>query len=195
MVQALPTGEIKVCEDPETGLADTVYTRSSSNTGYIYTIDIKYNDELKQKTKKYPFFPEKTKANINQFTDYQNENKKKGYKPNEKLMLKLTDKNDYVIDGEMLDWYLASGLKFEDITIKQKLEFSKSEWLKLYIEFNIQKRKEAKAKCDKFGDIFFKLMNNAFYGKTKENVYNRQDVELVNDIDRYIKLVENVGFK
>ena len=44
MVQALPTGEIKVCHDP-------VYTRSSSNTGYIYNIDIKYIDELKQKTK------------------------------------------------------------------------------------------------------------------------------------------------
>ena len=53
MVQALPTGEIKVCE--ELG-----YTRSSSNTGYIYTIDIEYSDELKQKTNKYPFFPEKT---------------------------------------------------------------------------------------------------------------------------------------
>ena len=197
MVQALPTGEIKVCDtlDPETGLADSVYTRSSSNTGYIYSIDIKYNDELKQKTKKYPFFPEKTKANFNQFTDYQNENKKKGYKPNEKLMLKLTDKNDYVIDCEMLDWYLASGLKLEDTTIKQKLEYSKSEWLKPYIEFNIQKRKEAKAKCDKFGDVFFKLMNNAFYGKTIENVYNRQDVELVNDVDRYIRFVENIGFK
>ena len=35
-------------------------------------------------------------------------------------------------------------------------------------------------------------MNNAFYGKTIENVYNRQDVELVNDVDRYIKLVKNV---
>ena len=87
MVQALPTGEIKVCEDP-------VYTRSSSNTGYIYTIDIKYIDELKQKTKKYPFFPKKTKTNIDQFTDYQNENKKRGYKSNEKLMLKLTPKVD-----------------------------------------------------------------------------------------------------
>ena len=38
-------------------------------------------------------------------------------------------------------------------------------------------------------------MNNAFYGKTIENVYNRQDVELVNDVDRYIELVENIGFK
>ena len=74
---------------------------------------------MKQKTNKCPFFPEKTRANIGQFTDYQNVNKKKGYKPNEKLMLKLTDKVDYVIDGEMLDWYLASGLKLEDITIKQ----------------------------------------------------------------------------
>ena len=150
---------------------------------------------MKQKTKKYPFFPEKTKANIDQFTDYQNENKKKGYKHNEKLMLKLTDKNDYVTDGEMLDLYLASGLKLEDITIKQKLEYSKSEWLKPYIEFNIQKRKEAKAKVDKFGDVFFKLMNNAFYRKTIENVYNRLDLELVNEVDRYIKLVENISFQ
>ena len=101
-------------------------------------------------------------------------------------MLKLTDKENYVIGGEMLDWYLDHGLKLEDITIKQKLEYNKSEWLKPYIEFNIQKRKEAKAKGDKFGDVFFKLMNNAFYGnygKTIENVYNRQDVELVNDVD------------
>ena len=110
-------------------------------------------------------------------------------------MLKLTDKVDCVIDGEVLDCFLASGLKLEDITIKQKLEYSKNEWLKPYIEFNIKKRKEAKAKGDKFGDVFFKLLNNAFYGKTIENVYNRQHVELVNDVDRYINLVENISFK
>ena len=38
-------------------------------------------------------------------------------------------------------------------------------------------------------------MNNAFYGETIENVYNRQDVELVIEIDRYIKLVENISFE
>ena len=37
-------------------------------------------------------------------------------------------------------------------------------------------------------------MKNAFYGKTIESVYKRQDVELVNEVDRYIKLVENIGF-
>ena len=79
MVQPLPTGEIKVCNNPETGFADINYTNYSKNTGYIYTIDVKYNDDLKQKTKKYSFFPEKTKANNDQFTEYQSENKKKGY--------------------------------------------------------------------------------------------------------------------
>ena len=70
MVQALPTGEISMCND-------NVCLQSSSTKDYIYTIDIEYHNELKLKTKKYPFFPEKTKANINQLTDYQNENKKR----------------------------------------------------------------------------------------------------------------------
>ena len=38
-------------------------------------------------------------------------------------------------------------------------------------------------------------MKNAFYGKTIENVYNRQDIELVNEVDRCTKLVENISFK
>ena len=75
------------------------------------------------------------------------------------------------------------------------MEYSKCEWLKFYIQFNIQKRKQAKALRDKFGDVFFKLMYNAFYGKTIENVYNRQDVELVNDVDRFIKLLKDISFE
>ena len=98
MLQALPIGEIKLCDNPATCFEDVVYARSSSNTGYIYIIDIKSNDELKRKTKMYPFFPEKTKANVDKFTDYQNE-KKKEDKPNEKLILNFTDKEDYVKVG------------------------------------------------------------------------------------------------
>ena len=42
MVQALPTGEIKVCDTLD-------YTSSISTKDYIYTIDVKYNDELKKR--------------------------------------------------------------------------------------------------------------------------------------------------
>ena len=61
------------------------------------------------------------------------------------------------------------------------LEYSKSEWLKPYIELIIQRRKEAKAMGEKFREELFKLTKNGFYGKTQENVYNRQDVELINN--------------
>ena len=102
--------EIKVCDN--------------NNTSYIYTIDVSYNDELKQKTKTYPFFPEKTKANVDQFQTIKMKNRE-NYIPNKNMMLKFTDKADYVTDGEMSNWYLNLGLKLEDITIKQKLEYIK----------------------------------------------------------------------
>ena len=37
-------------------------------------------------------------------------------------MLNLTDKVDYVIDGEMLDWYLGNELRMKNVTIQQNLE-------------------------------------------------------------------------
>ena len=48
---------------------------------------------------------------------------------------------------------------------------------------------------DRFGDVFFNLTNHFFYGKTTENAYNGQDVELVRDVDRYNKLVKTVRCK
>ena len=33
-------------------------------------------------------------------------------------------------------------------------------------------------------------MKNAFYGKNTENLYSRQDVEIVNDVDRCINFLE-----
>ena len=71
------------------------------------------------------------------------------------------------------------GLKVKQI--HHVLEFNQSQWLKPYVEFNTQKRIEAEKNGDKDGKTLYKLMSNAVYSKTMENVRNRIDAKLASD--------------
>ena len=56
--------------------------------------------------------------------------------------------------------------------------------MKLYIDFNTQKRKEAFNEADK---NHFKLLNNAAYGKTMENMRKRIKIRVVKNAKDFIK--------
>ena len=55
-----------------------------------------------------------------------------------------------------------------------------------YVEFNTQKGREAEKIVDKDGKALYKLMNNAVYGKTMENLRNRIDVKFVSNKKDYL---------
>ena len=84
------------------------------------------------------------------------------------MWLTFFDKEKYLLHYEKLQLYLRLGLK----KIHRVLEFNQSQWLKQYVEFNTQKRIEAEKNGDKDRKAFYKLINNAVYGKTMENLRN-----------------------
>ena len=66
-----------------------------------------------------------------------------------------------------------------------------SDWLKKYIDFNTEKRKNA---ANSFEKDFFKLMINSVHGKTMENLRKRINVRLVNNEKYYLKHVHKPTF-
>ena len=72
------------------------------------------------------------------------------------------------------------------------IEFNQSAWLKPYIDFNTDLRTKAK---NLFEKDFFKLVNNAVFGKAIENIRKHKDIKLVTNGKAYLKNVMKPNFK
>ena len=71
------------------------------------------------------------------------------------------------------------------------IEFNQEAWLNLYTKMNTKLRTEAKNDFEKY---FFKIMNNAVFGKTMENVRKHRDINLVTTDKRRNQLVSEPNY-
>ena len=186
MSQYLPTGGFKWLSEKQIDKLDLARYRKDSTKGLILEVDLTYPKELHHLHNDYPLAPEKVKVTENMLSGYC-KNIAKKYKIStglvHKLIPTLSNKEKYVLHYRNLQLYTDLGLKITKVN--GVLEFNQSAWLKQYIDFNTEKRTNAK---NAFEKDFFKLMNNSIFGKTMENIRKRVDVRLVTDENKLLKM-------
>ena len=128
-----------------------------SDKGYILEVDVKYPENLHDLHSDLPFSPERMKID-----------------KCKKLVYNLYDKKKYVVHIRSLKQALNRELILKKV--HRIIQFNQEAWLKPYIDMNTELRKKAK---NDFQKDFFKLMNNAVFGKTKENVRKHRYIKLV----------------
>ena len=106
-----------------------------------------------------------------------------------KLVCNLRNKKKYVVHIKSLKQSLNHGLKLKKV--HRIIEFNQEARLKPYIDMNTELRKLAK---NYFEKDFFKLMNNAVFGKTMENIRKYRDIKLVTTDKRRSKLVSEPNY-
>ena len=152
-----------------------------SDTGYFLEVDLEYPDELHELHKNYPLAPEKLVVSSNMLSEYcrkiadKNQIKVGSVK---KLIPNLANKTKYALHYRNLQ-FIRNETKIHRI-----LKFKQSDWMKRYIDFNTEKRKNA---ANDFEKDFFKLMINSVYGKTMENLWKRINVRLINNAKDFLK--------
>ena len=95
-------------------------------------------------------------------------------------------KKHYVVLGQLLRFYLDRGMRL--VKLHRAIRFKSSIYVASYIANNTAKRQQFKH--DDVKTAFYKLMNNAPYGKTIENVARRTDIRLLNDMEKARRMAE-----
>ena len=174
MTQALPTHGFHWMKNPTKEkvmkILDNMNTSmknpSKHKKGYIFEVDLEYPNELWAGHNDYPVAPEK--MNVNGV---------------EKLICHFKPRKNYVVHCRNLRQYLELGLKIT--CVHRGLMFRQSSWMEPYIRKNTELRKLAQTN---FENDFFKLMNNSVFGKTIENIRKRQNITLVDNREKAVKL-------
>ena len=113
-------------------------TPEDSDFGYFVEVDTRYPDNIKEKTKNFPFCPENKKINPDRYNNFMNKIKSKNYTKSRKLICDWTAKKKYLIHYSMLKFYVRHGMIVEKN--HKIISFKQSKWLEKYISFITQKR-------------------------------------------------------
>ena len=172
MSQKLPTHGFKWI-DVDKSKVLKLLGKKDTNCGFIFEVDLDYPESLWDLHNDYPLAPEKLQ--VNQI---------------DKLICSFLPKKHYIVHYKNLKQYLQEGMILKKV--HRGIKFYQSPWMEPYIRKNTDLRIKTE---NAFEKDFFKLMNNAVFGKTIENIRKWQNVILVDDRKIAVKLSSKPNFE
>ncbi|XP_053206942.1 uncharacterized protein LOC128391119 [Panonychus citri] len=157
-------------------------------TGYVFEVDIDYPLHLHDLHKDYPLAPERISIDNEQLSQLQLDILDKTQRPRtkcEKLIATFLKREKYVVHQRNLKFYVKNGMIVTKI--HRIVSFKQSCWLKDYILLCTYKRMASKSNFEK---NFWKLLVNAIYGKSIEDVRKHTEIRLETSLDGTIKQMQ-----
>ena len=174
MTKKLPTHGFKWI-DVHISKVEKLLKKKDTKIGYIFEVDLEYPPSLWKEHNDDPLAPGKIELG-----------------KVEKLVSSFLPKKNYVVHYEILKLYIEMGMILKKV--HRGIKFHQSCWMEPYIRKNTNLRKEASKVKNKFEEDFFKLMNNAVFGRTIENIRKRQNVEIIDNRKKALKLSSKPNF-
>lgn len=141
--------------------------------GFFLEVDLSIPDSLADYFSDFPPAPEPMVIDSTFRSEFANTLRPSASKQ-KKLVCNLVAKKNYIIHSHLLKCFIEIGVSVDKV--HKALRFRQETFLKEFIEFNTKLRSAA---TDEFQKTLFKLLNNAVYGKTLENVHDYREVKLV----------------
>jgi hypothetical protein len=178
---------IRLCQDYNCKSTESQY-------GYTFEVDLEYPEAIHDKTNQNPLAPVHKNIQETELSPYAkdilNKTNTKFAKDNKKLCGTVENRTRYVVHIGALKFYLEQGMKLT--AVHRCVKYTEKQWLKPYIDYNTEKR----SKCTRdYEKDYYKLMNNAVFGKTMEDVRDRNTFKFITDAKKYEKYTTKPEFK
>ena len=132
MSQYLPTGNFREIKVTRSSLKTILRTPDNDEHGFLIECDLENPSSKHEKTKHFPFLPEKKTIKVESFSHYMTTNKLKKYKPTEKLIMDQTNKQRNFLHYRDSKFYIRHGIRI--LTVHTVHKFKQSPWLAKYIK-------------------------------------------------------------
>ena len=193
MSQPLPYSNFKWLTNDEINTLNVTEVNADADEGMILEVDLHYPKHLHDLHSDYPLAPESLTIKKEMLSPHVKEflsTHKLNHTKQTRLAPNLYDKEKYIVHIKNLQLYLSLGLILTKI--HRGIKFQQRAWLKPYIVFNTDKRRQAISKYEK---DFFKLLINAIFGKMMENVRRYRNVRMISNGRQHALYVNKPQFK